>query len=1462
MQVVNKIAQIIIDQTRYSQNLKIILGRLVQILEFTASIGGNLNEQLEYLAKNSFLAEPLYYVKTKKFDLNVIHQQFLLTKYFDSESKPLLANEMVKQLDNTISDSYFSGIFGAFDIEFPGYAVYITAIRYLSTIPPHQRASIDTYPKYLYKLEALDRCFPRSYPSSNQYIERFKTSEYIVSDVLHSVEYHERKKIELIDAAHQDLTKLKTLIARERHTTSIDQCYAKLSVIGKNADLVKYFTSKQATDNVRLLALNMVFSSGKYYNNRYPDQEFDLYISLFSILFSKVKIYEKQKIGENNYFPGQNYNMNSLYIDQQTSLSPASSYITTKETEHKKMINFFVDIAKDNPEFDFSQIVALGLVANLKNDLLTKTSESAKILLQYNWHFTQVLRILISSPASNRKDNFEELSYRTETMANTVNILAKMHELVTQDGKHPENLVFFAACFGGRATVTENMVKELQTKLRKLDINLKQQLLESFANSKITYDMGEIVENQFAVISLDLLDKPRDLKRLIEKVEASVEFYTQETRFNIIGMDSKMSAKIDLFPLATKYNLNLNERLHNLNYKRIVTKIGESEDFIKVDLLNNKGSEKDIKNLSLDLLKLLFENIADHTANYKEDSAKIAELLFNEEQTLTEQLRNIHASKQLLEKIFKKFKDQYEKAEFISLLSASPAISYEKLYQTLVYFNSIDNEVLKTKGYSLTQLLKTAGNKLINEHFKEFKAVTNAFFKHDLKINLHQLYQVIEKITAANFNNSHLAKIISYCLKHNDFYIVDILAKLDGNADNIHKILSWIIKIDPVDLKKISSHINLNILLAIKDLEKIQIISNIILKFEDNFSKLEYKAMVKQIIKHDIHYAYLLKSYLYAPSHSSLTDKAKNKIILSNLNSLEKAQEIFSGYNLERFDYDENHVLSKIRAVIYKNLNKNLPVEKQNEFYQYFSRIIAMSKHYAAYTNTQIHEEAIELKHARMLSKEGSIDDIIDIDLDFIGLSLEVMYRETGMFTRDTQIISLILTITHDKNIIQEIATGEGKSLITAIHASYFCYTGKTVDVATSSEYLAQKAAKEFATFYRNLGIKYSEEIITPSSEDSQYNIYGVNIGVASGLALFKANKKFHSNTRSLALNTDVVSICDEVDFIVTSEVNNKLATPLIRTTQEETRILFEYILEFSREAKALDFKSFGSDGVKNLILYLHHQFAKYNLVYQYPLNVLQLEELKNNKNQKVKNLYDLHNALKKCDKNIENIFDQLLFGVKAAEKLELGVDYVVNFNDVHNLLKVIPIIKDQPSPETVYGDGAQTFLHLLIEKQFPQYKYRFDTSAPTATIFNISPKVFFDGYILSGGRVIGLTGTAGSSRELEEFRVTNKLVAFSIPMLEEDKKIITKELVPNANAQYQRILEILAKKTADRPVIIFCQSTKEAENLYFKLSKVKTNIKLYAASQHDSDTVHNIVEEASSKGRITVTAPLLSPWY
>ena len=85
-------------------------------------------------------------------------------------------------------------------------------------------------------------------------------------------------------------------------------------------------------------------------------------------------------------------------------------------------------------------------------------------------------------------------------MANTVNILAKMHKLVTQDGKHPENLVFFAACFGGRATVTENMVKELQTKLRKLDITLKQQLLESFANSKITYDMGKIVENQFPVI--------------------------------------------------------------------------------------------------------------------------------------------------------------------------------------------------------------------------------------------------------------------------------------------------------------------------------------------------------------------------------------------------------------------------------------------------------------------------------------------------------------------------------------------------------------------------------------------------------------------------------------------------------------------------------------------------------------------------------------------------------------------------------------------------------------------------------------------------------------------------------------------------------------------------------------------------------------------------------------------------
>ncbi len=501
--------------------------------------------------------------------------------------------------------------------------------------------------------------------------------------------------------------------------------------------------------------------------------------------------------------------------------------------------------------------------------------------------------------------------------------------------------------------------------------------------------------------------------------------------------------------------------------------------------------------------------------------------------------------------------------------------------------------------------------------------------------------------------------------------------------------------------------------------------------------------------------------------------------------------------------------------------------------------------------------------------------------------------------------------------MIQEIATGQGKSLIAALQAAYLSFTGQTVDIVTSSSYLAKEALENFSGFYDSLGISHSKQVITTSSNISEYKKGGINIALVSDMALFRANREFHKDTMDLALNTDVSVIFDEADHALTSEVNYKLAVPLINTTQEETRELFSYILDYSETEVFMKDGISSVDDVENLKLYLAHQFNKYAL--PYPLKETNIAELKISKDPQAIKLYLLHLALVKCKNDLDAILSKFLDNIPDTKLLKLGIDYVLPkqiSNQDEILLKAIPIIKDQASKGTVFGNGVQTFLHLLIEREHPEWKGKLDMSPPSCTIFNISPKNFFDYYRLTGGKMIGLTGTAGNALELQEFRIINKMLSFEIPRFEKDLKIIKLEEAVNAKEQYQKMLSILNNAGPNRPILIFAESTKEAEQIINQLSKLKTSIQLsklktsiqlntksahdtnivehifnqlsklktntqlhdtniieqtfnqlsrlktgiqlYAESPHDTNIVENIVNDAGNVGKIVVTTPML----
>ena len=498
-----------------------------------------------------------------------------------------------------------------------------------------------------------------------------------------------------------------------------------------------------------------------------------------------------------------------------------------------------------------------------------------------------------------------------------------------------------------------------------------------------------------------------------------------------------------------------------------------------------------------------------------------------------------------------------------------------------------------------------------------------------------------------------------------------------------------------------------------------------------------------------------------------------------------------------------------------------------------------------------------------MLSKDQEPQEIINLDLEYLALCLELIYRETAKFPRDTQILSLLNSVFHQGNIIEEISTGQGKSLTIALHGAYLNFIGHTVDIASSSRDLAKEGLQEFSGFYKGLGIVHSKHIITASSEIHEYKKCGINYAAVPDIALFKSNREFHKHTEDLALNALVSLLIDEADFTLTSAINYKLAVPLINSNQEETRALLSYILEFTETDIFKNEQVSKQDDIENLFSYLKFQFQKYDSSFKYPLNIVQLNELKIINNPQAKKLYSLHKALDKCNKYIDQLFDKLLDASVMVKTLEKGIHYVLSDKNLYKQdkpLNAIPIIKDQPSEGTIFGDGVQAFLHFLIEKDHPELKSRFGVFLPSSTIFNISPKNLFDNYIMTGGRIIGFTATAGNKEEIEEFRLVNKILCFHIPDFEISKKIIKEMEAENYNKQLEQMLEIITKADKDRPMIIFCETTKKAEEV-FKLLKNSTSnnlVQLSAASPEDTWSIEDVLNKAGKDGYLTVTTPML----
>ena len=137
------------------------------------------------------------------------------------------------------------------------------------------------------------------------------------------------------------------------------------------------------------------------------------------------------------------------------------------------------------------------------------------------------------------------------------------------------------------------------------------------------------------------------------------------------------------------------------------------------------------------------------------------------------------------------------------------------------------------------------------------------------------------------------------------------------------------------------------------------------------------------------------------------------------------------------------------------NRNPNYP--NINNIYQIYERIKAYySENMKSITDMQLKQKISSIKQKIKLYPDDE-----NIYIELISVMIKVNGKIFRYKPRETQIIAVLFFLFKQKNsgLIQEILTGEGKTIIISFLAVIKALQGKKVDILTSSTVLAERDA-------------------------------------------------------------------------------------------------------------------------------------------------------------------------------------------------------------------------------------------------------------------------------------------------------------------------------------------------------------------------------------------------------------------
>ncbi|RTK92263.1 MAG: preprotein translocase subunit SecA [Rickettsiales bacterium] len=465
------------------------------------------------------------------------------------------------------------------------------------------------------------------------------------------------------------------------------------------------------------------------------------------------------------------------------------------------------------------------------------------------------------------------------------------------------------------------------------------------------------------------------------------------------------------------------------------------------------------------------------------------------------------------------------------------------------------------------------------------------------------------------------------------------------------------------------------------------------------------------------------------------------------------------------------------------------------------SKINALESALLDLSDNELKQKTNEFK--QKLSQGHSLDDIMH---EAFAVVREAAKRVLGQRHYDVQMIGGIIL---HRNMITEMRTGEGKTLVGTLPAYLNALTGHGVHIVTVNDYLVKRDSEWMGQVFKFLGLSVGC-VINDTEMNERKNAYNCDITFVTnnelGFDYLRDNMKFTSESKvQRPLN---FAIIDEVDSILIDEAR----TPLIISGPVDTNTelhgkINNLIWNLGKGDYELDEKTRSAtlteDGTNKIELML----AEEGLIKQ------------------GSSLYDFDNL------NLVHYINQSL---KAHFIFARDVDYLVQNQKV--------MIIDEFTGRVMDGRRYSDGLHQALEaKENVPIQNENQTLASTT----------FQNYFRMYPKLSGMTGTAMT--EAGELKDIYNLDVVSVPTHHPVSRVDNEDVIYGTKAEKYKALIALIKDCYDRgqPVLVGTVSIEKSEEISRELTKNNIPHNVLNAKMHEREAY--VIAQAGRYKAVTI---------